>query len=134
MVASTLEVTDFRLAIIGLGYVGLPLAIEFGKQRSVVGFDINQARVDELKSGQDHTLEVSPEELKAAQHLSFTTRPDDLRVCNCFIVTVPTPIDEHKQPDLIRSGCLCSSIGVGTVTIKQLHTRKSSGRVVKLKC
>ena len=101
MVASTLEVTDFRLAIIGLGYVGLPLAIEFGKQRSVVGFDINQARVDELKSGQDHTLEVSPEELKAAQHLSFTTRPDDLRVCNCFIVTVPTPIDEHKQPDLI---------------------------------
>jgi UDP-N-acetyl-D-galactosamine dehydrogenase len=97
---NTLKVADLRLAIIGLGYVGLPLAIEFGKQRSVVGFDINQARVDELKSGQDHTLEASPEELNAATHLSFTTDPDDLRECNCFIVTVPTPIDEHKQPDM----------------------------------
>jgi UDP-N-acetyl-D-galactosamine dehydrogenase len=95
-----LKVTDFRLAIIGLGYVGLPLAIEFGKQRRVVGFDINHARIDELKSGNDHTLETSPEELKAATHLSFTTALDDLRECNCFIVTVPTPIDEHKQPDL----------------------------------
>jgi len=100
MDASTLRVADLRLAIIGLGYVGLPLAIEFGKQRSVVGFDINQARVDELKSRQDHTLEASQEELKAATYLSFTTRLDDLRGSNCFIVTVPTPIDEHKQPDL----------------------------------
>jgi UDP-N-acetyl-D-galactosamine dehydrogenase len=95
-----LNLADLKLAIIGLGYVGLPLAIEFGKQRSVVGFDIDQARVDELKSGQDHTLEASPEELSGARHLSFTTNPDDLRGCNCFIVTVPTPIDEHKQPDL----------------------------------
>jgi len=100
MDSSSLKAADLRLAIIGLGYVGLPLAIEFGKQRGVVGFDINQARVDELKSGQDHTLEASPEELKAARHLTFTTRLDDLRECNCFIVTVPTPIDEHKQPDL----------------------------------
>ncbi len=100
MNTNTLKVADLRLAIIGLGYVGLPLAIEFGKQRSVVGFDINQARVDELKSGQDHTLEASSEELKAATHLSFTTDLADLRECNCFIVTVPTPIDEHKQPDL----------------------------------
>jgi UDP-N-acetyl-D-galactosamine dehydrogenase len=100
MDASELKVADLKLAIIGLGYVGLPLAIEFGKQRSVVGFDINQARVDELKSGQDHTLEVSPEELKAATQLSFTTHLDDLHECNCFIVTVPTPIDKHKQPDL----------------------------------
>lgn len=100
MKINSLKVADLRLAIIGLGYVGLPLAIEFGKHRSVVGFDINQARVDELKSGQDHTLEASPEELKSAAHLSFTTRLDDLRECNCFIVTVPTPIDEHKQPDL----------------------------------
>ena len=95
-----LKVVDLTLAVIGLGYVGLPLAIEFGKQRNVVGFDINQVRVDELKSGQDHTLEASPEELAEAQYLSFTTRLDDLRECNCFIVTVPTPIDEHKQPDL----------------------------------
>jgi UDP-N-acetyl-D-galactosamine dehydrogenase len=100
MNTNTLKVADLRLAIIGLGYVGLPLAIEFGKHRSVVGFDINQARVDELKSGQDHTLEASPEELKAATHLSFTTALDDLCECNCFIVTVPTPIDVHKQPDL----------------------------------
>ena len=95
-----LEVANLKLAIIGLGYVGLPLAIEFGKQRSVVGFDINQTRVDELKSGQDHTLEASPEELLAATHLTYTTALEDLRACNCFIVTVPTPIDKHKQPDL----------------------------------
>jgi len=100
MDASVLKLGDLKLAIIGLGYVGLPLAIEFGKQRSVVGFDINQARVDELKSGQDHTLEANPQELKTAQHLTFSTRLDDLRECNCFIVTVPTPIDKHKQPDL----------------------------------
>jgi UDP-N-acetyl-D-galactosamine dehydrogenase len=100
MNADTLKVANLSLAIIGLGYVGLPLAIEFGKKRSVVGFDINQARVDELKSGQDHTLEVSPAELSEATHLSFTTKFEDLRRCNCFIVTVPTPIDEHKKPDL----------------------------------
>ncbi len=95
-----IRVADFRLAVIGLGYVGLPLAIEFGKQRSVVGFDINQWRVDELKSGKDHTLEASSEELAVARQLSFTSNASDLRVCNCFIVTVPTPIDEHKKPDL----------------------------------
>jgi UDP-N-acetyl-D-glucosamine/UDP-N-acetyl-D-galactosamine dehydrogenase len=95
-----LKTADLKLAIIGLGYVGLPLSIEFGKKRSVVGFDINQVRVDELKSGQDHTLEASPAELSEATHLSFTTNIKDLRKCNCFIVTVPTPIDEHKQPDL----------------------------------
>jgi UDP-N-acetyl-D-galactosamine dehydrogenase len=100
MNADTLKVADLRLAVIGLGYVGLPLAIEFGKKRSVVGFDINQVRVDELKSGQDHTLEASPAELSEATHLSFTTNLEDLRACNCYIVTVPTPIDEHKQPDL----------------------------------
>jgi UDP-N-acetyl-D-galactosamine dehydrogenase len=101
MIAFKFNVAELRLAIVGLGYVGLPLAIEFGKQRSVVGFDINQIRVDELKSGKDHTLEVSAEELKAARQLRFTTRIDDLRECNCFIVTVPTPIDKHKQPDLV---------------------------------
>lgn len=100
MDATTIKVSDLKLAIIGLGYVGLPLAVEFGKKRSVIGFDINHTRVDELKSGQDHTLETTREELNSAVHLSFTTRLDDLRECNCFIVTVPTPIDEHKQPDL----------------------------------
>ena len=95
-----LTTANLKLAIIGLGYVGLPLAIEFGKQRTVVGFDINLARVEELKSGQDHTLEASPAEFSEAIHLSYTTNLEHLRACNCYIVTVPTPIDEHKQPDL----------------------------------
>ena len=95
-----LTLENVKLAIVGLGYVGLPLAVEFGKKRSVVGFDINAKRVAELQSGQDHTLEVEPEELKEAQFLSYTTDLEVLRGCNVFIVTVPTPIDEHKQPDL----------------------------------
>jgi UDP-N-acetyl-D-glucosamine/UDP-N-acetyl-D-galactosamine dehydrogenase len=96
----SLKVADLKLAILGLGYVGLPLAVEFGRKRKVLGFDINQARVDELKSGQDNTLEVSPEGLASAKYLSYTTTIEDLRTCNCYIVTVPTPIDEHKRPDL----------------------------------
>lgn len=89
-----------RIAIIGLGYVGLPLAVEFGKQLPVVGFDIDPARVDELVRGEDHTLETRPEELRAATHLRLSTRAEDMADCNVFIVTVPTPIDAHKQPDL----------------------------------
>ena len=89
-----------KIAVIGLGYVGLPLAVEFGKKRSVVGFDINQKRIDELRAGNDFTLETTSEELHEAKFLSYTTKLDDLRDCNCFIVTVPTPIDEHKRPDL----------------------------------
>lgn len=95
-----LKAKDLTLAVIGLGYVGLPLAIEFGKTRRIVGFDINQNRINELKSGSDHTLEVSAEELIEATHLSFTDDVEALRNCNCFIVTVPTPIDDHKQPNL----------------------------------
>lgn len=95
-----MNLSDVRLAIIGLGYVGLPLAVEFGRKRNVVGFDINQKRIDELKSGHDFTLETTQEELAAAKHLTYTTGIDDLRACNCFIVTVPTPIDEYKRPDL----------------------------------
>jgi UDP-N-acetyl-D-galactosamine dehydrogenase len=95
-----MRLEDIKLAIIGLGYVGLPLAVEFGRYRSVVGFDINQRRIDELKAGNDLTLETTKEELTAAKNLTFTTRPDDLRGCNCYIVTVPTPIDEYKRPDL----------------------------------
>lgn len=89
-----------RIAIIGLGYVGLPLAVEFGKQLPVVGFDIDPARVDELTRCEDHTLETRPEELRAATQLRLSTRPEDMADCNVFIVTVPTPIDAHKQPDL----------------------------------
>lgn len=95
-----MNLSEVKLSIIGLGYVGLPLAVEFGRKRTVVGFDINQRRIDELKAGNDFTLETNQEELAAAKHLIFTTKLDDLRACNCFIVTVPTPIDEHKRPDL----------------------------------
>ncbi|WP_300088839.1 Vi polysaccharide biosynthesis UDP-N-acetylglucosamine C-6 dehydrogenase TviB [uncultured Nitrosomonas sp.] len=95
-----MQLQDIRLAIIGLGYVGLPLAVEFGRKRPVTGFDINQRRIDELKNGNDFTLETTSEELAAAKQLAFTTHLDDLRACNCYIVTVPTPIDEHKRPDL----------------------------------
>jgi UDP-N-acetyl-D-galactosamine dehydrogenase len=88
------------IAIIGLGYVGLPLAVEFGKKHPVVGFDINKKRIDELQSGHDSTHETDAAELKEAKHLTFTTDPEAIKSCNCFIVTVPTPIDEHKRPDL----------------------------------
>ena len=94
------DLSNFKLAIIGLGYVGLPLAVEFGKIRSVLGFDINPKRIGELKVGHDLTLETEPEELLAAGHLVFSSNSDDLRACNCFIVTVPTPIDKYKRPDL----------------------------------
>jgi UDP-N-acetyl-D-galactosamine dehydrogenase len=89
-----------KIAVIGLGYVGLPLAVEFGKIRPVIGFDINQTRIDALREGRDSTLEVSEDELGEAAHLSFTTDPADLAEANIYIVTVPTPIDAHKRPDL----------------------------------
>ena len=95
-----MKLEDIRLSIVGLGYVGLPLAVEFGRRRSVVGFDINQRRIDELKTGNDFTLEPTQEERAAAKYLSYTTNLDDLHGCNCYIVTVPTPIDEYKRPDL----------------------------------
>ena len=89
-----------KIGIIGLGYVGLPLAVEFGKARPVLGFDINQRRINELKSGQDHTLECSPEQLKEATHLEYSNQLDDLRECQIFIVTVPTPVDQANRPDM----------------------------------
>jgi UDP-N-acetyl-D-galactosamine dehydrogenase len=95
-----LNLQDIKLAIIGLGYVGLPLAAEFGKHRSVVGFDINLQRVAALKAGHDATFEVSDEELMHSVHLSYSADIDDLKACNTYIVTVPTPIDAHKKPDL----------------------------------
>ncbi|WP_457969757.1 Vi polysaccharide biosynthesis UDP-N-acetylglucosamine C-6 dehydrogenase TviB [Acinetobacter calcoaceticus] len=106
-----MQLADLRIAIIGLGYVGLPLAVEFGKKVPVVGFDIYQKRISELKKGQDHTLEVSPEELKQAAQLSYTASLEDLKDCNFFIVTVPTPIDDYKQPDLTPLVKASTSIG-----------------------
>jgi UDP-N-acetyl-D-galactosamine dehydrogenase len=90
-----------KIGIIGLGYVGLPLAVEFGKARPVLGFDINERRIDELKSGQDHTLECSTEELKEATQLEYTNHFDDLRECQIFIITVPTPVDKANRPDMM---------------------------------
>ncbi|MFV5440846.1 Vi polysaccharide biosynthesis UDP-N-acetylglucosamine C-6 dehydrogenase TviB [Acinetobacter oleivorans] len=106
-----MQLAELRIAIIGLGYVGLPLAVEFGKKVPVVGFDIYEKRISELKNGQDHTLEVSPEELKQATQLSYTASLEDLKDCNFFIVTVPTPIDDYKQPDLTPLVKASTSIG-----------------------
>lgn len=106
-----LQLPELKIAIIGLGYVGLPLAVEFGKKVPVTGFDIHQRRIDELKVGQDHTLEVSPEELKQATRLTYTAQLEDLKDCNFYIVTVPTPIDDFKQPDLTPLIKASTSIG-----------------------
>ena len=96
-----MQLNDYpTLAIVGLGYVGLPLAVEFSKVRPVIGFDINTSRLAELRNGRDHTLEISPEELAEAVHLRFTSDPAELAQATIYIVTVPTPIDAHKQPDL----------------------------------
>lgn len=91
---------NIKIALIGLGYVGLPLAVEFEKKYNTVGFDINQARIEELNAGHDHTLEVSDDELVEAKQLSYTADTKDISPCNIYIVAVPTPINEHKQPDL----------------------------------
>nr|APE73816.1 Gna [Acinetobacter baumannii] len=102
---------QLHIAIIGLGYVGLPLAVEFGKKVPVIGFDIHQKRIDELNNGQDHTLEVSKEEIQQAFKLRYTSSLEDLKDCNFFIVTVPTPIDDFKQPDLTPLIKASTSIG-----------------------
>lgn len=95
-----MNIQNSRIAVIGLGYVGLPLAVEFGKKYPTVGFDINKSRVEELKGGEDHTLEVSSSELGEADSLEFSCDINELRDSNVYVVTVPTPIDEHHQPDL----------------------------------
>ncbi len=95
-----MQLQDVKLAVVGLGYVGLPLAVEFGKKRPVLGFDINAQRIAQLKEGVDHTLEVDKQELSEARHLSFTSLAEELAHANVYIVTVPTPIDQYKQPDL----------------------------------
>jgi UDP-N-acetyl-D-galactosamine dehydrogenase len=100
MASSMFNLRKCRIGIVGLGYVGLPLATEFGKHFDTVGFDVKQGRIRELKAGRDSTLEVTSAELKAAKRLRFTTRLQELRSCCVFIVTVPTPIDDYKRPDL----------------------------------
>ena len=99
-VCRPLSSADFKIGIIGLGYVGLPLSVEFGKKFPTLGFDINKTRVAELASGKDHTLECSPEELASAKHLTFSTDSQQLSTCNVYIVTVPTPVDKSNRPDL----------------------------------
>ena len=106
-----MELNDIKLAVIGLGYVGLPLAVEFGKCREVTGFDINQPRINALNAGHDVTLEVSDDELASATQLQFSADPASLNDCNVYIVTVPTPIDEHKRPDLTPLIKASESIG-----------------------
>ena len=94
-----MDLSRVKIGIIGLGYVGLPLAVEFGKKMAVVGLDINEGRIAELKAGRDSSLEVSSEELPLAKHLTYTSEPADLAECNVYIVTVPTPIDRFNRPD-----------------------------------
>lgn len=106
-----MNIESITIAIIGLGYVGLPLAVEFGKKIPTVGFDINSKRIAELKSGRDHTLEVETTTLQQSTHLSYTDQLDDLSDANVFIVTVPTPIDQYKQPDLTPLIKASESIG-----------------------
>ena len=108
-----LRLRKCRIGVVGLGYVGLPLAVEFGKHFETIGFDVNPQRVAQLRKGRDSTLEVSREELRAAQQLTFTTDLEGLRRCRVFIVTVPTPIDGYKRPDL--SPLVRASESVGTV-------------------
>ncbi len=110
-----------KIAIIGLGYVGLPLAVEFGKARLTLGFDINASRIEELEEGKDKTLEVSEEDLAEAAHLRFSFNPDDLNDCKVFIVTVPTPIDDVNRPDLTpiikASEMVAKSLKLGDIVI-----------------
>lgn len=94
-------ITDAKIAIIGLGYVGLPLAVEFGKKRTTIGFDINEERINELRAGLDSTLEVDKGELEDSKFLTYSSDPKELSPCTVFIVTVPTPINQHNQPDLV---------------------------------
>lgn len=111
-----MNLEQLRIAIIGLGYVGLPLAIEFGKKYPTLGFDINKKRIEELKTGFDRTREIDKDNFEQAQYLNFTTNNEDIKNCNVFIITVPTPIDNFKRPDL--TPLLSASKTVGKVLKK----------------
>jgi len=94
------SLSESKIGVIGLGYVGLPLAVEFGRHFDTIGLDINEQRVAELKEGIDRSLEVESQDLKSVSRLSYTTKPEEVADCNIYVVTVPTPIDDHKRPDL----------------------------------
>ena len=117
----TFDINKLRIGVIGLGYVGLPLAIEFGKKYPTVGFDIDESRIDELEGGTDSTLEASGEELASADKLSYTSNPDDLADCNFYVVTVPTPIGKGNRPLLTPLRTASETIGkmlkVGDVVV-----------------
>jgi UDP-N-acetyl-D-glucosamine/UDP-N-acetyl-D-galactosamine dehydrogenase len=116
-----MNLTNAKIAVIGLGYVGLPLAVEFGKHRAVLGFDINSARIRELQANKDSTLEVNSTELEAACNLIFSSDADDLKTCQIFIVTVPTPVDQANRPDMTplikASETVGRAMGQGAVVI-----------------
>lgn len=116
-----MNLADTRLAVVGLGYVGLPLAVEFGKKMPVIGYDINERRVAELRSGRDHTLEVDDAELASASGLRFTSDAADLDEATVYVVTTPTPIDEYKRPDLSpvlsATRAIAEHLAVGDVVI-----------------
>ena len=115
------NLSETKIAVIGLGYVGLPLAVEFSKKYRVIGFDISENRIEELISGKDSTQEVSSNDLLNAKDLQFSANKKDLENCNVYIVTVPTPIDKYRQPDLTplikASEMLGEAIGRGDVVI-----------------
>ena len=111
-----MKLSDMRIAVVGLGYVGLPLAVEFGKKRSVVGFDINEIRIKELENQIDNTLETTQKELKDAIYLTYSTSLEDIKDCKIYIVTVPTPIDKQKNPDL--SPLIKASKSIGSILKK----------------
>ncbi|MFK7956116.1 MAG: nucleotide sugar dehydrogenase [Lysobacterales bacterium] len=108
--ALSLNLDQAKIGVVGLGYVGLPLAVEFGRQVPTIGFDVSQTRIDELQRGHDSTLEVDKVELSRAEHLTFTSSVDDLGGCSIFILTVPTPIDTNKQPDLTPLALACDLV------------------------
>ena len=102
---------NIKLAIIGLGYVGLPLALEFGKTKVVVGYDINKKRIKDLKNGIDQNLEFNKKQIKSSKKLKFTCYKKDLKIANCFIVSVPTPVNKLKKPDLRPLFNACKIVG-----------------------
>ncbi len=106
-----MQYSETPIAVVGLGYVGLPLAVEFGSKRKVIGFDINEVRIKDLKEGLDNTLEISKQELKDAIYLTYTNSLEDIKDCKIFIITVPTPIDKNKQPNLLPLKDASEAIG-----------------------
>src|SRR5258708_37201522 len=105
------QLATARVAVIGVGYVGLPLAVAFGRQRSTLGFDIDARRINELAQARDHTLETAPEDIRAAKQLRFSANSADLAGCDVFVVTVPTPIDSFKRPDLYPLEAASRTVG-----------------------